>query len=186
MKKIQKSYQFTLILKNVDRNTPGLEDSLYEAGVNDALINFRNDTVYLDFDRTAASLEEAVIAAIKNVESSSIGAVVGNIAPDNWVTESEAAKRLDMKRQTISLWIRGERRKSALFPKPVMKLSDKSPLWKWSDITKWLYQNKLLDEKEIVENASFLENMNAVLEDRDTKTRKIRRELLKKLDNPAY
>ncbi len=70
MKKKQNIYQFTLVLKNVDEDTPNLEDSLFQAGCDDSLINFRNGTVYLDFDREATSLEEAVMSAIKNVVSS--------------------------------------------------------------------------------------------------------------------
>jgi predicted transcriptional regulator len=180
MKKIQKSYQFILVLKNVDENTPNLEDSLYEAGCDDALINFRNGTVYLDFDRKAASLEEAVMSAIKNVESSSVKAIVANVAPEDLVTESEVAKRLDVKRQAVSLWIKGARRKS--FPRPVMRLSDKSPFWKWTEVVEWLYANKLIHEEEEVVNAFFLETMNAVLEERDENIRKSRQGLLKKFE----
>ena len=104
-----------------------------------------------------------------------------NVAPEDWVTESEVAKRLEMKRQAVSLWIKGKRRES--FPKPVMKLAEKSPLWKWREITEWLYKNKLIQEKELVVNAAFLENMNAALEERDVKTRKYRHGLLKKLES---
>jgi predicted DNA-binding transcriptional regulator AlpA len=183
MKKLSKTYQFILVLRNVDENTPKLEDSLYEAGCDDALINFRNGAVYLDFDREASSLEQAVISAIRNVESASIGATVFHVAPEDLVTESEVAKRLKMKRQAVSLWIKGERRKS--FPKPVMKLADKSPLWKWREITEWLYKNKLIQEEELVMNAEFLENVNAALEERNAKIRKYRHGLLKKLENHA-
>ncbi len=181
MSSTQKNYQFTLVLKNVDENTSHLEDSLYETGCDDALINFRNGTVYLDFDRKASSLEKAVISAIKSVESSSIGAIVANVAPEDLVTESDVAKRLHVKRQAVSLWIHRERRKAKPFPKPIMKLSDRSPLWKWREIVEWLYQCHLIKEKELVENAEFLESMNAVLEERDAKIRKSRQGLLKKL-----
>ena len=36
-----KTFQFTLVLKNVDENTPELENNLFETGCDDALINFR-------------------------------------------------------------------------------------------------------------------------------------------------
>jgi hypothetical protein len=137
MNEIQNTYQFMLVLKNVDENTPNLEDSLFEVGCDDALINFRNGTVYLDFDRKAASLEKAVMSAIKNVESSSVGAKVASVAPDNLVTESDVAKRLQVERQTVSLWIKGERKKSIPFPKPILKLSSKSPFWKWREVVEW-------------------------------------------------
>lgn len=181
MKKNEHTFQFTLILNNVDTITPGLEDSLYEAGCDDALINFRNGTVYLDFDRRASSLKEAVISAIKQIESSSLNAIVGGVAPDNFVTESEVAQRLSMKRQAISLWIKGQRRASTPFPSPKLKLTNKSPLWKWNEITEWLYANQIIKQKEIVETAMFIEDINAALEERNATTRAHRQKLVKKL-----
>ncbi len=182
MNETQKTYKFILVLKNVDDNTPNLEDSLFEVGCDDALINFRNGTVYLDFDRTASSLEEAVMSAIKDVESSSVGAVVANVAPEDLVTESEIAKRLQIGRQAVSLWIKGERRKIKPFPKPIMKLSDKSPFWKWREVIEWLYESNYIKEKEQVENALFLETVNLILEERDEIIRRNRQGLLKKYE----
>ncbi len=95
MKKISKNYQFTLVLKNADEETPHLEDSLFEAGCNDALINFRNDVVYLNFDREACSLEQAVLSAIKNVESASVGAKVSNVIHVKQMMKTEILEHLD-------------------------------------------------------------------------------------------
>src|SRR3990167_4187316 len=169
-----KTFQFTLVLKKIDKNTPALEDALYEASCDDALINFRGDTVYLEFDRKSSSLEEAVVSAIKDIKSSSIETEIASVAPENLVTESEIAKRLNKGRQTVSLWIRGKRRK--LFPQPVMRLAEKSPLWSWSEVTHWLYSNKIIKDKALVENAVFFANINAALEERDKKTREMRRD----------
>jgi predicted DNA-binding transcriptional regulator AlpA len=95
------------------------------------------------------------------------------------VTESEIAKRLQLTRQTVSLWIKGERRKS--FPHPAMRLTEKSPLWKWNEVTEWLYDQKIINDKTLVENALFFANINAALDERDCKTRKIRHHLLERL-----
>jgi len=181
--KVTKTFQFTLVLKKVHEHTLDLEDSLYEAGCDDALINFRNRAVYLDFDREAKTLEEAVISAIKDVQSSSIDAEVASVAPENWVTESEIAQRLTMTKQTVSLWISGQRRKS--FPHPIMHLAKKSPLWSWSEVVNWLFENKIIDDKELVENALFFANINAALEERDGKARALRHRLLKKISCQA-
>ncbi len=175
---MKKIYQFTLVLKGVDENTPELEDALYNAGCNDALINFREGTVYLDFDRKANTLKEAVISAIRDIESSSLGGIVVSVAPEDFVTESEIAKRSSNSRQTVSLWIKDKRRK--LFPKPIMKLANRSPFWKWREIAEWLFNNALIDKPE-VENAIFLEDINAVLDERDPKVRKARNVLLKEI-----
>jgi len=173
------TYQFTLVLKNVNENTKDLEDIFFDAGCDDALIHFKNRAVYLAFDREASSLEEAVISAIKDVQSSSLDVEVSSVAPENLVTESEIAKRLQFSRQTVSLWIKGKRRK--LFPHPIMRLAEKSPLWKWDEVCVWLYENKIIKDKKIVENALFITNINAALEERDNKAKKIRQHLLERL-----
>lgn len=186
MKRSKKNYQFTLVLKDVDENTSELEDSLYETGCDDALINYKNGTVYLDFDRKAYTLEDAVVSAIKEVESSSVGAVVANVAPEDLVTETEVAKRLHVKRQAVSLWIKGERRASKNFPKPIMKLSNRSPLWKWREVVEWLFHHNIIADEELVENAIFMENINAAIEERDVKIRKSRHLLLKKIKHSSH
>lgn len=176
-----KTYQFSLLLKDVDENTPGLEDALFQAGCDDALLHFRAGAAYLDFDREAPSLEEAILSAITGVESSSIKMTVCHVAPENLVTESEIAKRLEVKRQTVSLWIKGKRR--VLFPRPFMKLTEKSPLWKWTEVTEWLYINKIKNEKALVNDAHFIDDLNDVLVYRDKKVQKKRIHLLEKLEN---
>lgn len=94
-----KTFEFTLVLKHVKETTPFLEDNLYEAGCDDALIQYRNGAVYLDFDREATSLEDAVISAIKDVKSAPLFAEVASVTPENLVTEAEIAKRLNKSRQ---------------------------------------------------------------------------------------
>ncbi|MCD8573740.1 MAG: hypothetical protein LRY30_01010, partial [Gammaproteobacteria bacterium] len=86
-----------------------LEDSLYESGCDDALINFRDNAVYLDFDRESDSLENAVISAIQSVESSRVGAEVVAVTPEDLVSESDIAKRLN-KKKTNGV-VMGQRRK---------------------------------------------------------------------------
>lgn len=175
------TYSFTLVLRGLDENTPHLEDALYESHCDDALINFRNGTVYLDFDREAGSMEEAIISAIKDIESSSLNPCVAHVAPDDWVSEAEMAKRLSVPRQTVSLWAKRERRSDVSFPNPVMKLAEKSPLWRWSEVAKWLYQNKIIKDVAIVNAALLIENMNAALEERNRETQEWRLKLLKEL-----
>lgn len=174
-----KPYEFTLALKNVNEETLHLEDSLYESGCDDALIHFRNGAVYLEFCREASTLDEAVISAIQDVRSASIDMDVVSVQPVNLVTESEMAKRLSVSRQVVSLWIKGERRKR--FPHPVMKISEKSSLWNWSQVTEWLFENNIIKDKMVVEHAVFLANINGALEEQDQQTRKIRHELLARI-----
>jgi hypothetical protein len=180
MKKLQ-TYDFTLVLDGVDDKTEGLEDKLFEAGCDDALINFRNGTVYLDFNRQASSVEDAIISAIKNIEDSELNAKVISILPDDLVGIAEIANRLNKSRQTVSLWVNRARRQEQPFPHPVSKLSDKSPMWRWYDVVNWLFQQKLINDSKLVDSAKFIENINAVLNERDPEIKKYRHYILNKL-----
>ena len=180
MPKKQSHFLFTLVLQNVTPHTDSLEDSLFECGCDDALLNFKGNTVYLDFERTGNSLEEAILSAIENVESSSVKAVVTAVTPEDIVTEADIAKRLHKNRQLVSLWTKGIRRTKHSFPSPIMKLSDRSACWRWREVTAWLHKNNMAN-KEDVENANFLANINAALEERDPEVRRTRRRILKAL-----
>jgi hypothetical protein len=46
-----------------------------------------------------------------------------------------------------------------------MRLSEKSPLWNWSEVVAWLYDNKIINDKELVEKALFFANINAALDE---------------------
>jgi hypothetical protein len=177
-------YNFTLVLQGINEQTEHLEDTLYESGCADALINFRDGTVYLDFDREAVTLEDAVISAISDVEGARLDIKVISVAPDPWVNEVDISRRINKTRQTVSNWIKGYRRPIP-FPNPVMKLEDKSPLWRWYEVARWLFQqNQILDET-IVENARFFEAINGALAERDKAHRSISHKLFKRLEGLA-
>ena len=61
-------YNFTLVLSGFSEPDNRLEDSLYEAGCDDAILSFRNGIPYLEFDREAESLVEAILSAVQNAE----------------------------------------------------------------------------------------------------------------------
>ena len=72
---------FTLVLRGVSEDTPMLEDALFEAGCDDALISYKNGEVFLTFDREALDLKTAVVSAIREIEGASIHAA--GYLPDN-------------------------------------------------------------------------------------------------------
>lgn len=179
-----KNYEFTIVLDGVNDHTPMLEDSLYEAGCDDTLINFKNGTVYLDFNRTAVSLHEAILSAIQQIEGMSLKATVISVAPDNLVSASDIARRLNLKKQAVSLWINGLRRKKSPFPHPVMKLSDPYPLWRWYEVVAWSVKNNIVKEQSLLDDAILIENINLVLEERRVPGKDFRLKLLEILNCP--
>ena len=182
---MNKVYQFTLVLEGVDDTTPNLEDALFEAGCDDALINYKNGTVYLDFDRENEDLEQAIISAIKDVESTNLRIKIVSVAPEHLVNLSDIAERVSMSRQAVSLFVLGERGSND-FPKPILKISNKSPLWRWSTVAEWFYRQQKIKDHDVVAFAKIIEDINAVLDSRNYEVSLHRKEILKELESPHF
>ena len=63
------AFTFTLMVEGPDLQTDELVDALYEAGCDDALVGRSDGVQFLDFDREADSVGEAVLSAVADVES---------------------------------------------------------------------------------------------------------------------
>ena len=68
-----KIHTFTLILSGVAEITPELADALYSATQGDIELNLRDGVAFLEFERTAPTLREAILAAIREVERADVG-----------------------------------------------------------------------------------------------------------------
>ncbi|WP_417583241.1 hypothetical protein [Nitrincola sp.] len=162
-----KRYMFSLVLSNVSIDTPGLEDRLFEAGCDDALLCFYGKTVYLEFDRNSSSLEDAILSAIKNIESAGLGAKVVSVDAGDYVGLSDIAALSDSSRQAIAL-LKDGKRGPGQFPNPVLRLTSQQPLWRWGEVAQWLYAHNRIDS-EVAHNAQIIENFNLALELREPK-----------------
>lgn len=183
--RMSKLYQFTLVLDGVDEKTPGLEDALFESGCDDALINYKNAAVYLDFDREDDNLEHAIISAIRDIESANIGATIISAAPEHLVSLSDIAERVSMTRQAVSLLMQGTRGKGG-FPTPILKISNKSPLWRWSTVAEWFYQQGKISNYDVIDSANILEDINGALELRNKKSFEHKRKILNELEDSTF
>ncbi|MFV2069494.1 MAG: hypothetical protein ACC645_21220 [Pirellulales bacterium] len=76
------SFQFTLILSGVAEITSNLADALYAATGGDIEFNMRNDVAFVEFDRKAKSLQDAVKSAIRQVEDANVGVRVVRVESD--------------------------------------------------------------------------------------------------------
>lgn len=79
-----KTHTFTLILSGIDEITPELADALYRATQGDIELNLRDGVAFLEFERKAATLQDAITTAIGDVERADVGVRVVRV-------ESEAA-----------------------------------------------------------------------------------------------
>lgn len=155
-------YNFTLTLSGVTYDTDGLEDALYESGCDDALICAYGNSVYVEFDREADSLDEAISSAVENIESAGIGAIVESV-DSALVGLSDIAEMTNMSRQAIAM-LKDGTRGSGDFPCPIQRIKGQSPLWDWADVAQWLLQNgRLPEDSELLNNARVLSKWNLAL-----------------------
>lgn len=101
-------YHFALTLGGVTADTTGLEDALYAAGCDDALICFYGKAVYLEFDRESENFAHAICSAISDIESANIGAKVISV-DSSLVGLSDIAELTELSRQAIAMLKDGTR-----------------------------------------------------------------------------
>lgn len=82
-----KKHKFILILSGVSDLTPELADALYEATNGDIECNMRDGIAFLEFERAAPTLRDAITSAIANVEGAGLGVRVVRV-------ESEVANTI--------------------------------------------------------------------------------------------
>lgn len=63
-----KKFSFTIFIRDLSSSDICIEDRLFAAGCNDALVCLINDDIYLEFQRTAENLDLAINSAIKDIE----------------------------------------------------------------------------------------------------------------------
>lgn len=154
-----REWNFSLIIDG-DLSDEILVEKLAGEGVDDATFGVADGVSYADFHREAASFTAALFSAISDLERIP-GIRVFRVEPDDLVTLSEAAKRLNRTRESVRLLAAGRRGKGT-FPPPISHLWARSKLWRWSDIAEWAGE---LDEEE-ERRAHFVALCNAVLEGR--------------------
>jgi len=113
-----KTYPFTLVLSGPTDLSEDLEDRFFEAGCDDALLNFRDGVLYIDFDRETESMQETILSAILDVVSADSGIRVVRVEPDELVTASEIVERTGRSRESIRLLAAGKRGQGG-FPPPL-------------------------------------------------------------------
>lgn len=129
------TYQFTLIVEGPDLQADNLIDALFEAGSDDALVGRAGGVQYVDFDREASSIEEAVLSAVADVERLN-GVQVVRLADAGLISMADIAARTDRTRESVRLLIAGERGPGG-FPSPATDPRSRYRLWRWSEVERW-------------------------------------------------
>lgn len=160
------SYNFTLIVEGADLQTDEAQDALYEAECDDATFGVVDGVQFAEFDREAISYAQALTSAIATIQRTIEGARVVHVEPDELVTMSEIAERLNRSRESIRLLVAGERG-SGDFPSPVSHVRTRNRLWRWPDVLKWFatrYEDEFGDVLvNVPEDPHVTAMMNALL-----------------------
>lgn len=177
-------FNFTLTLSGVTSDSPGLEDALFSAGCDDALVCFYGTAVFLEFDREEENLGKAVLSAIRNIESAGIGARVESV-DSTLVGLSDIAELTGLTRQAIAL-LKDGARGSRQFPGPVQRVKGNSPLWHWRTVVDWLAaEGRISSESPLIANAHVLDSINLALQLRSSLEKNTVMHYLHQLEHPA-
>jgi len=157
------TFSFTLLLSGPDVTETPTSDRLYEAGCDDAVFGQRDQIRYAGFDRKAPSLADAVLSAIRQIESVPKMRVL-RVEPDELVSATAIATRTKRSRESIRLLIEGKRGPGR-FPAPLSWVDAKKRLWQWSDVVRW-FSDELGDDTWATTDAETIAAINAALEAR--------------------
>lgn len=100
-----------------------------------ARVTERGGVPVAEFARSAATLADAVLGAIRDAEKASGWRVV-RVEPDELVSASAIARRLGRTRQSVAQLVAG-RRGPGGFPPPAVWVDGAARLWRWSDVAQW-------------------------------------------------
>lgn len=131
-----KEYEFSIVASGLDHEADDFIDRFFAAGCDDATIAYTRGTIILSFCREAASLEDAIRTAVRNVRSA--GATVDRIEPDSIVSLAEIAKRAGLTRSALTNYAHGLRGEG--FPRPIARVTTDNPLWDWPTVAGWLLE----------------------------------------------
>jgi hypothetical protein len=158
----KREYDFALVLDGIAQLTVEMENALFEGGCDDATISVRFGRVFLTFSRTATSFKEAILSAIRDVKKAKIGAEVLRIDVGNLVTQADIARHIGRSRQLVHQYLTGARGPGG-FPSPACAITDGAPLWYWSEVAYWLWQNDMIQE-DVLQKAQEVALINSALE----------------------
>ncbi len=133
-------HRFSLVLERRDvaghRDAARRGERLEAPAVAGVALAERAGVTVADCRRSAATLADAVLQAIRDLERAYPGWRVVRVEPDELVSAAAIARRLGRTRQSVAQLI-GGRRGPGGFPHPAVWVDRAAPLWRWSDVASW-------------------------------------------------
>lgn len=176
-------HDFTL---RVDREVTAAEvEALYSA-FHDASIVTGTGATTIEFAREAPTFAEAIVSAVRDVES------VGNIrvsgaGQEDLVSILDIAQRTRRSREAVRMWAAGKRGPGG-FPAPSWESPGGERFWRWPDVARWAREQMNLavevtpDEirwaDEVLKARQAMAEAQQILQDADASTRRFLGRLL--------
>jgi hypothetical protein len=123
---------FTLVL---DRRPTGDELTKLGAGCDDAVFGVDHDLPVAEFDREAPALADAIVSAVRDVESAGLRAV--RVLDQDLLTLADIADRIGRSRESVRRYATGDRG-GGDFPPPSNPARDGTVFYRWSEVAPWL------------------------------------------------
>lgn len=155
------THHFTLIVDGVDLQDESVVNGLFESGCDDALVGSADGVQFLDFDRDAASLGDAVLSAVADVERVD-GVQVVRVADAGLASMADIAARTGRTREGVRLLVSGARGPGG-FPPPVTDPRGRYRLWRWADVERW-FGRELGEDVSLAREGRLVTAINACLE----------------------
>jgi hypothetical protein len=127
-------HHFSLVLEH--RGDAAETAELPSVWCGSAGVDEREGVPVAEFRRSAATLADAVLDAIREMEGRGAGWRVVRVEPDELVSASAIARRLGRTRQSVAQLVAG-RRGPGGFPPPAVWVEGAARLWRWSDVVEW-------------------------------------------------
>lgn len=159
-------HSFTLFVVGLDVSSDAHIDALHQAGCDDATFGVRDGAAYAIFDREAASFSDALRGAIADVSRALPRARIVRVEPDDLVTMATIATRCGRSRESIRL-LANEERGPGGFPPPVAYVDERTRLWHWPDVARWLNEHRKARIEIDANAANLVAAMNAAFDLRD-------------------
>jgi hypothetical protein len=125
--------------------------------------------IYAEFSRSAPSLKDAILSAIRDIRKAGHGLNVLRVDECDLVTQADIARRIGKTRQLVSMYIAGVRGPGG-FPAPSCHWPDHSPMWTWCSVSYWLLENDMIRPEKYLE-AEVVGAINFALEHAQRKVR---------------
>ena len=155
------THHFTLIVDGADLQDESVVNGLFESGCDDALVGSADGVQFLDFDRDAASLGEAVLSAVADAERVD-GVQVVRVADAGLASMADIAARTGRTREGVRLLVSGARGPGR-FPPPVTDPRGRYRLWRWADVERW-FGRELGEDVSLAREGRLVTAINACLE----------------------